>query len=322
MRKIIYPNQADQKYLDSLGFDDTFLRNIQPTWELLRDDIIINNKNQKNASSVYKHDFKDIIIAPYEDLLEIYLDWDENNYSKNAKINSAAENLFNYSSKKNEIADFFMLDEFENITTCFYCETAYINIFKADRKKRRLFDVDHFLPNKQSPITAISLYNFVPSCIVCNRSIKGRRLFNNLYKLKKLTKDEKRKVLLHISPTCDQYDYDNNVKISIKTNAKFNGPIDITKAYKQVDIDFKSTKEYDIVNYAFKIKERYNYVNHKKYALMCWDLVQRYTDSNIHDMAILLNVDEKQLKEDIFHEDNSNKAQLLFGKMRKDLFGW
>ncbi len=61
------------------------------------------------------------------------------------------------------------------IQVCPYCNRAYISNFedKLDKKnKRASADLDHFYCKRAFPLFALSLYNFVPSCKVCNQIFK------------------------------------------------------------------------------------------------------------------------------------------------------
>ena len=63
-----------------------------------------------------------------------------------------------------------------NISVCPYCNRQYITTYKVWEKEIRVTaDVEHFLPKENFPLFALTLYNFIPSCLVCNRSIKSRR---------------------------------------------------------------------------------------------------------------------------------------------------
>lgn len=55
---------------------------------------------------------------------------------------------------------------------------AYINVYTETGKgvAKRQFDIDHFLPKGKCPPVALSLFNFVPSCPVCNERIKREDL--------------------------------------------------------------------------------------------------------------------------------------------------
>lgn len=56
--------------------------------------------------------------------------------------------------------------EFEN---CPYCNEGKIVTWKSrNNQMKRSYDWDHFFPKKHYPFLAISLFNLVPSCKVCN----------------------------------------------------------------------------------------------------------------------------------------------------------
>lgn len=69
------------------------------------------------------------------------------------------------------------------LQVCPYCNKNTIDFFEEDdnRKKsnksgirlRTTGDLDHVLNKHNYPLFALSLYNFVPSCLVCNRTFKG-----------------------------------------------------------------------------------------------------------------------------------------------------
>ncbi|RLJ73641.1 hypothetical protein BCL90_3803 [Pedobacter alluvionis] len=64
-----------------------------------------------------------------------------------------------------------------NITTCPYCNGQFTVTFDVeDGKSRPQFD--HFLYKSRYPYFAISFYNLIPSCYVCNASVKGSTVFS------------------------------------------------------------------------------------------------------------------------------------------------
>ena len=55
------------------------------------------------------------------------------------------------------------------IEVCPYCQRNYISSYG----KKTTADLDHFYPKSLYPFLALSLYNFIPSCQVCNSRFKG-----------------------------------------------------------------------------------------------------------------------------------------------------
>ncbi|MBV7275631.1 hypothetical protein I6U48_22280 [Clostridium sp. PL3] len=59
------------------------------------------------------------------------------------------------------------------ISVCPYCNRQYINNYINIKKKNKTTaDLDHFYPKSEYPFLALSLYNFIPSCQICNSRFK------------------------------------------------------------------------------------------------------------------------------------------------------
>lgn len=77
----------------------------------------------------------------------------------------------------------FHLAENLGIQTCIYCNRLYTHTMITDRREmvaRATFD--HWFPKSSYPLLALSFYNLIPSCNVCNSSVKG----TNAMALKKI----------------------------------------------------------------------------------------------------------------------------------------
>lgn len=78
--------------------------------------------------------------------------------------------------------------------TCIYCNRLYTHTIISTEKQliaRPTFD--HWFPKSEFPLLALSFYNLIPSCSVCNSSIKGdesysiNEIFNPYLKHTKVT---------------------------------------------------------------------------------------------------------------------------------------
>ncbi|WP_338543489.1 hypothetical protein [Paenibacillus tundrae] len=58
------------------------------------------------------------------------------------------------------------------IEVCPYCNRQYITSYKDGTAKKTTADLDHFYPNSIFKLLSLSLYNFVPSCQICNSRFK------------------------------------------------------------------------------------------------------------------------------------------------------
>ena len=85
------------------------------------------------------------------------------------------------------------------VSVCPYCNRQYITAYETNKGKRNTGDIEHFYDKSTYPFLALSLYNFVPSCQICNSRFKG-------------TKD------FFINPHVNPYekDFDNTVRFQIE----------------------------------------------------------------------------------------------------------
>ncbi|HIP26476.1 MAG TPA: hypothetical protein EYG80_02345 [Flavobacteriaceae bacterium] len=97
------------------------------------------------------------------------------------KINSILKDIFiNFYEKKwddiVEEYDRYTFVKKHNLKTCSYCNMNYILISKRDKKKANGLrpEIDHFFPKSIYPYLAMSFYNLIPSCMVCNHT-KGSK---------------------------------------------------------------------------------------------------------------------------------------------------
>lgn len=69
------------------------------------------------------------------------------------------------------------------VSVCPYCNRSYVSNFddKWKNEERTSADLDHFYAKGSFALFAISLYNFIPSCKVCNSLFKGEKNMDVLY---------------------------------------------------------------------------------------------------------------------------------------------
>lgn len=69
-----------------------------------------------------------------------------------------------------------------NIKCCPYCNRQYITVWREETgNEHATADLDHFYQKDQYPLFALSLFNFVPSCQICNSRMKGSKEIETLY---------------------------------------------------------------------------------------------------------------------------------------------
>ena len=106
-----------------------------------------------------------------------------------------------FSSKNTKPYNAYNLSTKLDVNVCPYCNRNYIHTVKSVNDKSTRPQFDHFICKKKHPIFAMSFYNLIPSCSICNSSIKGQSqfhidthihpYFDDFNKIKKFTVDKK-----------------------------------------------------------------------------------------------------------------------------------
>ena len=107
--------------------------------------------------------------------------WVENGLGDEATFNRESKKLFvekGYKSWFISHAINYNLSEWLDQHTCAYCNKQYILVArKKDGKKGINCQFDHWFDKEKHPLFALSFYNLIPSCSVCNSSIKSTSSF-------------------------------------------------------------------------------------------------------------------------------------------------
>jgi len=97
-------------------------------------------------------------------------------------IRKAVEDVFNYNwfcNKCERRYDAYTLANSLGTHTCTYCNRNYANTIITRRGKKISRPVfDHFFDKGQNPLLALSFFNLIPSCSVCNSNIKHKKSFD------------------------------------------------------------------------------------------------------------------------------------------------
>jgi hypothetical protein len=95
--------------------------------------------------------------------------------AKYNNVYSQLNRIFDYgkfSSKSNSGYSTYDLAHKLNINTCTYCNRLYTKtVIKPHKLTRPEFD--HWFAKSRYPLLAVSFYNLIPSCNICNSTIKG-----------------------------------------------------------------------------------------------------------------------------------------------------
>ena len=149
--------------------------------------------------------------------------------------------------------DAYQLSVNLNRYTCTYCNRLYTHTIKTkDDKKIMRPTFDHWFSHTRHPLLALSFYNLIPSCTLCNSSVKGfKQYFIDLHLHPYLDKD-----------CCDQiaFDYffdENSQKYEIQLIPKLGADRSL-KSYKDMFIkEIYNSHQSELAD-IIKIKDAYS----------------------------------------------------------------
>jgi hypothetical protein len=154
----------------------------------------MKNANRNDECFKYLEDEKEIknLLSANTFQLKLYIDFFEKNFpssiEKDSELNKALRDVFeneykNWSSRK--IYGAYKFVERLDLKTCPYCNRNYTFIVNEENGKLRP-EIDHFYPKSIYPFLAMSFYNLIPSCSICNhtKNDKVKKNLENPYDIK------------------------------------------------------------------------------------------------------------------------------------------
>lgn len=171
------------------------------------------------------------------------------------------------------------------IKVCPYCQRNYITSYtlvEKDKVEKTTADLDHFYSKKDYPFLALSLYNFIPSCPICNSRMK---LDESTYD--KITKENN--II---------YPYIDNFKGVFKTNNQLLevllGSRDTFEVSIDAQGDFKTQATIDM----FKLDKVYKEA-HNEYLLHMMESIKNKPESYLKSIAEFFIKEDSQDKEEL-----------------------
>ncbi|WP_431167236.1 HNH endonuclease [Tenacibaculum halocynthiae] len=232
-----------------------------------------------------------------------YLQQDDLSVINNGKVKQTSfgelliTNLFNYNSFRQSKLCFQLLIE-ANLknSTCPYCNENDIRVIdiseegNEEKINKAYLDLDHFYPKSQHPYFALSYYNLIPCCHICNSSEKGDKNFS---------------IETHQQPFYESLN--DNYKFKISSKSVINGTTDYLKLIKRADY------RDDFSDRDLRLSYRYN--THLNAAN---EFIKHYL--NYYKSSPPRNLDWKEvILKDVPLEVHQILSKKL-GKMYKDIF--
>lgn len=230
-----------------------------------------------------------------------------------ANLRQDLEYVFDYSwfrGYKKTLYDGFDLASELSIDVCPYCNRNYTTSHRINSKNKNVFpEFDHFYPKTDFPLLALSFYNLIPSCNICNTHFKGSINPDDNNLLNPYTDIH---ISKHYKFTFTPNDYDSLLgkgdNFSLEINTSLNSPTALLKEKIDASFAFFSLKETYELNHKGLIKDLLN----KRIANS-----DRYIQS-LEAYGISFNEAYRMLFETYFEEEKLYKRP--FSKLKKDLF--
>ncbi|MBK8805636.1 MAG: hypothetical protein IPO21_02855 [Bacteroidales bacterium] len=211
--------------------------------------------------------WKEITSLEYKEILSILEKkrLDPSQIKKKKKIDSTFKKfmeVINYNwfvdQEPNNTYSTYHLSENLNRRTCTYCNRIYTTTKKSKSGGKLMRpQFDHWFPKEKYPLLALSFYNLIPSCSICNSSSKGRKEFElENYVHPYLERDKNQTNDFQFN-----YKYDsclNKYEVSIEPTTSSDGSKRIIKTLKDLHIDTMYNAHHSELADLIKIKQAYS----------------------------------------------------------------
>ncbi|HHT7143290.1 TPA: hypothetical protein ACTZ34_005249 [Bacillus cereus] len=206
------------------------------------------------------------------------------------------------------------------IIICPYCNSQFTFIYKGSKGKTRA-TLDHFFDKNTYPFLAISLYNLVPSCKICNSDLKHTKpvSLNTHYSPYEIGIEKRLKIkreIVKASELISKYSSNSNdyVGTILGVNEDFNIVFDYDENEEYYGNKIKGNIE------LFHLKKIYNEF-HKDYVK---DIIKKaiiYNEVYINQLTssnTLIFNNENNLHASLFNVVTEDKKKIL-GKLTRDI---
>ncbi len=258
----------------------------------------------------------DIAVNQYEKMLKSLSVEDKKYISDKLEI---FIDEYKYFGKAAEWNAYKYLKELE-IMVCPYCNSQFTFIYESSEGRTRA-TLDHFFDKASYPLLALSLYNLVPSCKVCNSDLKNKQSVS---------------LRTHYSPFEKEISERINIKRKIVKSEELisdnnSGLEDYVATILGVNEDFNIIFDYDEKEeyYGKKIKGNITLFHLEKiynefHKFYVQDIIKKgliYNEVYLQQLAFsntLIFKDERELHNSLFNEPIDDKKKVL-GKLTRDI---
>lgn len=180
-----------------------------------------------------------------------------------------------------------------NVSVCPYCQRSYIGKYIDNSKEKTTADLDHFYSQSEFPFLSVCLYNFIPSCQICNSRMKlDARTYD---------KDSNQEIIIHPYSseefTGKFITEESIISELMGDEAPFKVKIKVSPKNKKVESTIKT----------FKLDSIYEN-NHTKYIVDMLNNVKNKPDSYLSSIAELF-IEEKYFNDEKLKQEILNNLK-------------
>jgi len=217
------------------------------------------------------------------------------------EVREQLKDIFDYAKKFQSFISNFFERELET-RTCYFCNIHFVNEYQVDEEDyKNEFTLDHYYDKGSHPYLALSLYNLIPSCYVCNSKLK-KTIELDVFAPNSETFDFDKKVRfkLHLSDICKDLNIKSKDDIKIPLKERY-----FNKYEKYIEV--------------FQLNERYQ--AHKDIVFEMLQNAELYPESRLKELEDLTGIPYQEIKKDIFKliGDEVDLSKESFSKLRKDM---
>ena len=224
---------------------------------------------QHREKSYIKQNIEYFLKAKPDEFEDVITKIKQNNIDKNrlkkafvgGKNNGGSIGYSKFSAKGTTTYNAYDLAQKLKVNVCSYCNRNYTFTIRNKSSKSTRPDFDHFYDKGTHPILALSFYNLIPSCILCNSRLKSTAKFS---------------INTHLHPYKDSFNDYAKFRLKIIDSRFFFFFIGFELELKTTDTKAEKIKE----DFALEVL----YQEHKDIVL---ELIQKreiYPDSYIDDL--------------------------------------
>lgn len=181
------------------------------------DDSIISRRSRLFFKKYIISNLDIILTGTPQELLDIHEEIASRCYPK---VISEIKKVFRYQGwfdrKKSSIYNVYDLARNIDIPTCIYCNRMYTKTVISGKQKITRPSFDHWFTKEKYPLLALSFFNLIPSCSICNSGVKGKLVFALNTHFHPYVKHLQKNMQLDYSFSYDHSDY-SSFKFKINT---------------------------------------------------------------------------------------------------------